>query len=161
MKQLLVFALALLSVPALADTFRCTDAHGNVTYQQKACAPGVESRKVEIEDTRLTDSPEAESAKNARRLEGLHQAFLKHLKAGDLDGARALATTPEEFKLVDEAAELKRKKEAAASAAQVSQCQGKAADLARLQQQKALHPEDNALRERANDAQSDYDASCR
>lgn len=162
MKQLLVFALAAISVPALAeDTFRCTDAQGNVTYQQKSCPPGVQSKKVEIEDTRLTDSPEAEAAKNARRLEQLHQAFLEHLKAGDLDGARALATSPEEFKLVDQAAELKRKKEAAAQGAQAGQCQGKAAELARLQQQKVLHPEDNAARTRAFEAQSDYDATCR
>lgn len=60
---LAVAALALaIGAPASAQIFKCTDAQGNVTYQQEACTRGQTAGKVEIFDNGATrDLPEKEA----------------------------------------------------------------------------------------------------
>ena len=61
-------AAAMITLPAAAEIFKCTDGGGNITYQNEKCPTGTKSGRVEIFDNNWTanrSEKEAEWQRNA------------------------------------------------------------------------------------------------
>jgi hypothetical protein len=160
MKRVVLIALFGFACSAHADTYRCTSPEGKVSYQEKPCPAGSEARKVEIKDTSLSNDAQGDAKRKEADLARLHQAFQARLNAGDIDGARALASNEVEFALVREAEKQRQKaaKERAVDRAQ--ECRDLAAEIERLHQAAALNPDNLAAKHQANEAESRLASEC-
>jgi hypothetical protein len=161
MHRILLIALAGFAWSAHADTYKCTSPEGKVSYQEKPCTAGSVSRKIEIKDTSLSNDAEGDVKKKDADLARLHQAFQTRLNAGDIDGARALASTPEEFALVREAEKNKKSADKEHAADRARECEDLAASIAHLREAAALNPDNLAARNQANEAESRHISECR
>lgn len=161
MKRILLIALAGFTWAAHADTFKCTSPEGKVSYQEKACSPGHESKKIEIKDTTLSNDNAGDVKRKESDLARLRQAFQARLNAGDIDGARALAHSPDEFALVREAEEKRKAADAQRTSDRARECAELAASIAHLREAAALNPDNLAARNQANEAEGRLVTQCR
>ncbi len=98
----------------------------------------------------------------------LSGAVRARLDAGDISGARAIAVSPEDFKLVREAEDKQRKREEfefqmaqERAARRQAACNSMEIDVNRMKQDAATHGNDSWWTNRANAEDAKYRAECR
>lgn len=158
MKRLILITMLGTASVSHAGMYKCTD-HGKVSYQEMPCASGATSASIKISAQPAISSEsdnEAQKKKLADTRKKLSQAVKDRLAAGDIAGAYAIATTPDDFALVKAAEERQRK----IAHEKAMECGKKYAELERMKKNADQHPNDSWWKNLADAEQNKYNIDC-